>query len=166
MRETNPSARSSSPARRGRIVSRYPCREHLITCWSLYAMTAVLCVGCTHGLQPRVPFVFLGNGAPHARGHLFVIFGLDVAHGVVVRREDLKLTDSEGFTFSIGRGRLRRHRSDGYFLMFKVNTKEALSHIRYNDPEYWLTLSIQLSATRTVVAPRINPTVEEAPSEI
>jgi hypothetical protein len=111
-------------------------------------------------------FVFLGNGAPHARGHLFVIFGLDVAHGVVVRREDLKLTDSEGFTFSIGRGRLRRHRSDGYFLMFKVNTKEALSHIRYNDPEYWLTLSIQLSATRTVVAPRINPTVEEAPSEI
>jgi hypothetical protein len=163
------------------------------------ALLASCLAGCIHRLTPRVPPeflaspagymlgyevperrfqhfdstvfdgtfpVFLSNGAPHARGHLYIYFG---SLAPLILPEDISLVDSDGFRFRIGRGVQVMHDAEDYYTLFEVDEREALIHIRYNDPIYFLTLRVDCwppSQGQTIAIPRINPTVRLFPPRL
>ena len=125
--------------------------------------------GVDAGMHGAIPVFLSGEIPRRARGFLFVNFGMHRLVPATVRRADIVLTDSEGFRFRIGRGFKRTHPAGGYFLIFEVNQREALTQIRYNDSTYCLSLRLVLDISgekRPVEIPKIRPTVERAPPRI
>jgi hypothetical protein len=110
--------------------------------------------------------VHLGNGAPAVGGHLFIIVGTNPRRNFALARDDLHLVDSRGFEFRTGEGFWQRYEGGSRYLLFEVDEEEALSRIRYNDPEYYLTLSLDFvhkGEARSMKIPRIDPVAERPP---
>ena len=110
--------------------------------------------------------VHLGNGAPAVSGHLFIIVGTDLRQNLTVARDGLALVDSHGFEFHTGEGFWQRYGGGTQYLLFEVDEEEALSRIRYNDPGYYLTLSLEFlhnGKARSMKIPRIDPVAERPP---
>ena len=114
--------------------------------------------------------VRLGNGGRRVRGHLYVIVGSWVqgwnASGKDVfefRRDWIQLHDSEGFHFSISRGFVKVAENGVEDLLFEVDKRQALQHIRYNDPDYYLTLKVTFTYAgeeHVLDVPKILPTAK------